>query len=120
MIKASVVMEGLTILARWLEGNINCESEICFDDPEVGTDSEKILPCVEAALALMSATLPNDGQEPSIEIRIRAQGESNSYVLLKDNTWFALVLMNGEMTTNRQEGCLRAMVAGLNNGHGAE
>lgn len=44
MIKASVVMEGLTILARWLEGNINCESEICFDDPEVGTDSEKACP----------------------------------------------------------------------------
>lgn len=63
MINSLAVMEGLTILARWLEDNINCESDICFDDPETGTDSEKILPCVEAALILMSATLPNDGQE---------------------------------------------------------
>ncbi|TQI93638.1 uncharacterized protein DUF957 [Serratia fonticola] len=120
MINASEVMEGLTILARWLEDNINCESEFCFDDPEIGTDFEKILPCVEAALSLMAATLPNDGQEPGSEIRIRAQGEANSYVLLKENTWFAQVLMNGEMTTTRQEGCLRAMVAGLNNERGAE
>ncbi|TQI77318.1 hypothetical protein FHU09_5316 [Serratia fonticola] len=41
MINASEVMEGLTILARWLEDNINCESEFCFDDPEIGTDFEK-------------------------------------------------------------------------------
>lgn len=120
MINASEVMEGLTILARWLEDNINCESEICFDDPEAATDSKKILPCVEAALALMVTTLPNDGQEPGSEIRIRVQGEANSYMLLKENAWFAQVLMNGEMTTARQEGCLRAMVAGLNNGHGVE
>ena len=120
MSNALAVMEGLTILARWLEVNINCESEICFDDPETGTDSEKILPCVEAALALMADTLPNDGPEPGSEIRIHAQGEANSYVLLKENTWFARVLMNGEMTTTRQKDCLRAMVAGLNNGRGAE
>lgn len=120
MINASEVMEGLTILARWLEDNINCESEICFDDPETGTDSEKLLPCVEAALTLMAATLPKDEQEPGSEIRIRAQGEANRYVLLKEKTWFAQVLMNGEMTTIRQEGFLRAMVAGLNHVHGAE
>ncbi|WP_280713098.1 hypothetical protein [Edwardsiella hoshinae] len=41
-------------------------------------------------------------------------------MLLKEKTWFAQVLMNGEMTTTRQKGFLRAMVAGLNHVHGAE
>ncbi|OSK88006.1 hypothetical protein ECXG_04203 [Escherichia coli TA447] len=32
---------------------MDCESEICFDDPEMGTDSAALLPCVEHALAFL-------------------------------------------------------------------
>lgn len=45
------VVQGLEILASWLEDNIGCETELCFDNPEDGTDSAMLLPCVEAALA---------------------------------------------------------------------
>lgn len=50
--KALTPAEGLDILAAWLQDNIDCESEICFDSPEAGTDSADVLPCVEAALRL--------------------------------------------------------------------
>ncbi|MCM7515671.1 hypothetical protein M8R90_22985 [Enterobacter hormaechei] len=34
MKKKLAVAEGLEILARWLEDNINCETDLIFDNPE--------------------------------------------------------------------------------------
>lgn len=38
------------ILIAWLQGNINCESGIIFDNDEDRTDSVSLLPCIEQAL----------------------------------------------------------------------
>lgn len=40
----------LNILIGWLQGNIDCGSEIIFDNDEDNTDSAKLLPRVEQAL----------------------------------------------------------------------
>lgn len=45
------MVEGLEKLALWLQDNIRCETDLCFDGP----DSAMLLPCVEAALALAKA-----------------------------------------------------------------
>ncbi|MBS0057725.1 MULTISPECIES: DUF957 domain-containing protein [Yersinia] len=47
------IIKGLEILASWLEDNINCESTLCFDNPDDGMDSVTLLPCVEAVLKLI-------------------------------------------------------------------
>ncbi|MNC18287.1 hypothetical protein D3C76_491260 [compost metagenome] len=112
MTRKLTTAEGLEILALWLEDNVNCESDLCFDDPEIGTDSEMLLPCVQAALKLVKATMTT---QPESALCIRAQGDANSYVLLKEQNWFAHVLMNGEMTVQQQEMHLKAMIAGVRN-----
>ena len=109
MTKKLAVAEGLEILARWLEDNINCETDLIFDNPEEGTDSAMLLPCIEAALALIHAAEENQ------TLQIRAQGDANQYVLLKGKSWFAQVLMNGEMTVTQKEQHLKAMIAGVTN-----
>lgn len=118
MSNALAVMEGLTILARWLEDNINCESEISFDDPETGTDSEKLLPCVEAALAMIKHALNPAEMAGGGLLHLRAQGEANDYALLKGGDWFARVLMNGAMTHPQQEAFLQSFVTWWNNEQG--
>ncbi|ENG3570663.1 TPA: DUF957 domain-containing protein [Serratia marcescens] len=40
----------LNILTGWLQDNIDCGSEIIFDNDEDNTDSAKLLPRVEQAL----------------------------------------------------------------------
>lgn len=40
----------LNILIDWLQDNIDCGSEIIFDNDEDNTDSAKLLPRVEQAL----------------------------------------------------------------------
>jgi len=109
MTQTLTMVEGLEKLALWLQDNIDCETDLCFDDPETGTNFGMLLRCVEAALKLANA-----GQPESV-LHVRAQGEANSYVLLKKNNWFAHVLMNGEMTTQQQEMHLNAMIAGVRN-----
>ena len=37
------------ILIAWLQDNIDCESEIIFDNDEDKTDSAALLPCIEQA-----------------------------------------------------------------------
>ena len=110
MIKKLTVIEGLAILADWLQDNIDCGSELYFDDPDIRTDSGMLLPCVEAAIAQMSSN-----KQVENGLRIWAQGEANSYVLLKGKDWFAHVMMNGEMTIQQQERHLKSMIAGVNN-----
>lgn len=39
----------LDILIRWLQDNINCNSEIIFDNDEDNTDSAVLLPWIEQA-----------------------------------------------------------------------
>lgn len=39
----------LVILIAWLQDNIDCESEIIFDNDEDKTDSAALLPCIEQA-----------------------------------------------------------------------
>lgn len=39
----------LDILIAWLQDNIDCESEIIFDNDEDKTDSAALLPCIEQA-----------------------------------------------------------------------
>lgn len=53
--KTLTMVGGLEKLALWLQDNIRCETDLCFDDPDTGTDSAMLLPCVEAALALVKA-----------------------------------------------------------------
>lgn len=45
--------ESLEIIISWLEDNINCESEIIFDNDYDNTDSEKILPGLIQALEIV-------------------------------------------------------------------
>ena len=40
----------LKILIGWLKENIDCGSEIIFDNDEDNTDSAAMLPCIEQAL----------------------------------------------------------------------
>ncbi|MCK7257583.1 hypothetical protein OM419_07430 [Enterobacter roggenkampii] len=40
----------LKILIGWLKENIDCGSEIIFDNDEDNTDSAALLPCIEEAL----------------------------------------------------------------------
>lgn len=40
----------LKILIGWLKENIDCGSEIIFDNDEDNTDSAALLPCIEQAL----------------------------------------------------------------------
>ncbi|AUV00741.1 MULTISPECIES: DUF957 domain-containing protein [Enterobacteriaceae] len=40
----------LKILIGWLKDNIDCGSEIIFDNDEDNTDSAALLPCIEQAL----------------------------------------------------------------------
>ncbi|TXE37268.1 DUF957 domain-containing protein [Serratia marcescens] len=40
----------LDILIRWLKDNIDCNSEIIFDNDEDNTDSAALLPWIEQAL----------------------------------------------------------------------
>ncbi|ENG8827675.1 hypothetical protein ABVL22_004280 [Salmonella enterica] len=46
--------ESLEIMISWLEDNINCESEIIFDNDYDNTDSEKILPGLIQALEIIN------------------------------------------------------------------
>ncbi|WP_251363068.1 hypothetical protein [Escherichia coli] len=39
----------MDILIAWLQDNIDCESEIIFDNDEDKTDSTALLPCIEQA-----------------------------------------------------------------------
>ncbi|ELW2866245.1 hypothetical protein QMI71_004657 [Salmonella enterica] len=45
--------ESLEIMISWLEDNINCKSEIIFDNDYDNTDSEKILPGLIQALEIV-------------------------------------------------------------------
>lgn len=85
MTRQLTMVEGQEKLARWLEDNIHCEADLCFDDPETGTNSEMLLPCVEAALTLLKVTMTDPAEST---LRIRPQGEANSYVLLRGRTGF--------------------------------
>ncbi|ENX4473469.1 hypothetical protein ACFO72_004437 [Enterobacter roggenkampii] len=40
----------LTILTDWLQDNIDCDSEIIFDNDEDNTNSAALLPWIEQAL----------------------------------------------------------------------
>ncbi|MGC4125718.1 hypothetical protein [Enterobacter sp.] len=40
----------LTILINWLQDNIDCDSEIIFDNDEDNTNSAALLPWIEQAL----------------------------------------------------------------------
>ncbi|AGQ70254.1 TPA: DUF957 domain-containing protein [Salmonella enterica subsp. enterica serovar Typhimurium] len=42
--------EGLQILICWLQDNIDCGTEIIFDNDDTLTDSATLLPSVEQAL----------------------------------------------------------------------
>ncbi|MJK45781.1 hypothetical protein DM680_26790, partial [Salmonella enterica subsp. diarizonae] len=42
--------EGLQILICWLQDNINCGTEIIFDNDDALTGSAALLPCIEQAL----------------------------------------------------------------------
>mgnify|MGYP003621900620 CR=1 FL=1 len=46
----STTETALDILIHWLQDNIDCGSEIIFDNDEDNTDSAKLLPRVEQAL----------------------------------------------------------------------
>ncbi|HBI9604697.1 TPA: hypothetical protein K9R55_004163 [Escherichia coli] len=46
---ASTTETALDILIAWLQDNIDCESEIIFDNDEDKTDSTALLPCIEQA-----------------------------------------------------------------------
>lgn len=114
------VVRGLEILALWLEDNIGCESALCFDNPEDGTDSAMLLPCVEAARTMIKHALSPSDTECGGLLRLRAQGEANDYALLKDGDWFARVLMNGAMTHPQQAAFLQSFVTWWNNEHGGQ
>ncbi|NLS55433.1 DUF957 domain-containing protein [Hafnia alvei] len=43
--------QGLEILIRWLEDNIDADSTIIFDNDDDRTDSAALLPCIARALA---------------------------------------------------------------------
>lgn len=43
--------QGLEILIRWLEDNINADSTLIFDNDDDHTDSAALLPCIARALA---------------------------------------------------------------------
>jgi len=112
------VVQGLEILASWLEDNIACETELCFDNPEDGTDSGMLLPCVEAALAMIKHALNPAVTAGDGLLHLRAQGEANDYALLKDGAWCARVLMNGAMTHPQQEAFLQSFVTWWNSEQG--
>ncbi|ECG5859130.1 hypothetical protein ACLH9T_004956 [Salmonella enterica] len=42
--------EGLQILICWLQDNIDCGTEIIFDNDDALTGSSALLPCIEQAL----------------------------------------------------------------------
>ncbi|EAA6041705.1 hypothetical protein QAA19_000015 [Salmonella enterica] len=42
--------EGLQILICWLQDNIDCGTEIIFDNDDALTGSTALLPCIEQAL----------------------------------------------------------------------
>jgi hypothetical protein len=42
--------QGLQILICWLQDNIDCDSNLLFDNDADKTDSAALLPCVEQAL----------------------------------------------------------------------
>ncbi|EHX7008964.1 hypothetical protein AAAM04_001496 [Salmonella enterica] len=42
--------EGLQILLCWLQDNIDCGTEIIFDNDDALTGSSALLPCIEQAL----------------------------------------------------------------------
>lgn len=43
--------QGLEILISWLQDNIDCGTEIIFDNDEDKTDSATLLPCIKQALS---------------------------------------------------------------------
>ncbi len=47
--KSLTTETALDILIAWLQDNIDCESEIIFDNDEDKTDSTALLPCIEQA-----------------------------------------------------------------------
>ncbi|HCJ9025107.1 TPA: hypothetical protein NV828_004863, partial [Escherichia coli] len=47
--KSLATETALDILIAWLQDNIDCESEIIFDNDEDKTDSAALLPCIEQA-----------------------------------------------------------------------
>ena len=47
--KSLTTETALDILITWLQDNIDCESEIIFDNDEDKTDSAALLPCIEQA-----------------------------------------------------------------------
>jgi hypothetical protein len=49
-----LAMKALGILIDWLEDNIECGTDIIFDNDFDNTDSEKILPGIIQALKIVS------------------------------------------------------------------
>ena len=47
--KSLTTETALDILIAWLQDNVDCESEIIFDNDEDKTDSAALLPCIEQA-----------------------------------------------------------------------
>ncbi|WP_191278984.1 hypothetical protein [Hafnia paralvei] len=54
--------QGLEIVIRWLEDNIDCGSTIIFDNDDKFTDSSALLPYIEQALADIHQRKTMNGQ----------------------------------------------------------
>lgn len=54
--------QGLEIVIRWLEDNIDADSTIIFDNDDALTDSAALLPCIKQALGDIRQRQIMDGQ----------------------------------------------------------
>lgn len=54
--------QGLEIVIRWLEDNIDADSTIIFDNDDDRTDSAALLPCIARALADIRQSQIMNGQ----------------------------------------------------------
>lgn len=64
--KQLTTIQGLTIMASWLQDNVYCGTDLIFDNDDDKTDSEAALPCVENALVVLKAL-----NEDSLNLTLR-------------------------------------------------
>ncbi|EIC1587317.1 hypothetical protein K9692_004771 [Escherichia coli] len=93
----------LDILASWLDDNINCESELLFDNDDDATDSELMYPAVERASAVLRK-VESLSSENNSELRARLMNAVKHNATISADDVRSLLLATDHLISSCESG----------------
>lgn len=104
--------QGLDILSDWLQDNVDCDSDIIFDNDEDNSTSETLLPCINTVLLTIRTVSAERNHDIMQQIsQVKATAERGEAVPASD----VLALLSELETCHRAFDRLRAL-----DGHSAD